>query len=212
MKKYLHLTALILFASISALAQNTSKADAILASLNKQYAGSNVIKADFKYTLKPKAAGTAQSTTGTIYAQPKTNSFKLITKAQDIISNGKQQWTYLKEEDEVQLSNAGNSADDINPAQLFNFNKNTYIRKYAGLQGGRHVVDLQPLSKKGNLVRIRLFVDKTATALNSAVITDKSGNTHQYTISNFNANYKAPQGLFNFDTKKHPGVELVDLR
>ena len=38
---------------------------------------------------------------------------------QELFSDGKSQWTYLKKDKEVQVSNVDNSGDAINPAKIF---------------------------------------------------------------------------------------------
>ena len=41
---------------------------------------------------------------------------------------------------------------------------------------------------------------------------DKGGNRYKYTITKFVPNANVSENYFTFDTKKYPGVEVIDLR
>ncbi|MBD1394426.1 LolA family protein [Mucilaginibacter glaciei] len=221
------LTLLILASALTitgAFAQKDGDAKAILSKLSTQYRSYDAVKTDFSLTIDNQMAGIQQKQTGTLIARSKTNKYKVTmlsntakpTVMQEIISDGKSQWTYLKDANEVQLSDADNSEESFNPAKIFTLYEKGYKYLYTGQQkiGGKiyQVIDLTPEDAKKSFFKVRLMVDKVKNQLYSAQIFDKNGSKYTYTLRTFTPNYKAAETVFAFDKKAHPGVELVDLR
>lgn len=223
MKKLLIYAALLL-SSASAFAQKDADAKVILDQVSKKYRAFSTIKSDFTFQVENKQGGINQSQNGTLLAQPKTNRFKLTlykpaTAAdvqQEIISNGKSQWTYLKAEKEVQVNDAGSGDQSFNPAQLFTMYEKGYKYLYTGSQklNGKtyQVVDLTPEDSKKSFFKVRLMIDKISKQIYRAVIFDNNGSIYTYTLRGAATNTQAPESTFVFDAKAHPGIEVVDLR
>lgn len=135
---------------------------------------------------------------------------------QELISDGKSQWTYLKEDKEVQLSDVDKSSNALNPARIFTIYEKGFKYLYTGdiKQNSRvyHVIDLTPLDSKQSFFKVRLTIDKLSKQISKALIFDKNGSHYTYTLRNFVPNAKVSESVFTFDAKKYPGVELVDLR
>jgi chaperone LolA len=215
MKKILF-TALILF-SISALsnAQTDPKAKAILSAVSKKYAAYNIIKANFTYTIENPQSKLKQTESGTLYTKSKTNKYKIVTSTQDMISDGKSQWTYLKQDKEVNLSNVDNSSNSINPARIFTIYEKGY--KYVSMpdikENSRvyNVIDLTPTASGNNFFKIRLTIDQANKQITKAIIFDKNGNRYSYLIKSL-LPVKISESIFSFNPQSYPGVEVVDLR
>lgn len=206
----------ILGSTMSLMAQSEVKAKAILAEVSKKYRTYDVIKTDFSYTLENPQAKIKETQSGTIYVKSKANKYKIILKGQELISDGKNQWTYLKADKEVQLSEVDNNAEGINPAKIFNIYEKGFKSLYTNdtKVNGRlvHNIDLTPTDGKRTFFKVRLQIDKLNKQITNAVIFDKNGNKYTYTIKTFTPNIKVPESTFAFDAKKYPGVEVVDLR
>jgi outer membrane lipoprotein-sorting protein len=176
----------------------------------------DVVKTDFSYTLENPQAKIKETQLGTLIVKSKLNKYKIILKGQELISDGKNQWTYLKADKEVQLSEVDNSSDALNPAKLFTIYEKGFKSVYTNdtkLNGRTlHVIDLTPLDGKRSFFKVRLQIDKLTKQIMNAVIFDKNGNRYTYTIKTFMPNVKVPESTFTFDSKLYPGVELVDLR
>lgn len=216
MKKLIISAAILLGCLNLASAQIDTKAKAILADVSKKYRSYNIIKTDFTSTLDNPQAKIKESQTGTIYLKSKTNKYKIVLKDQELISDGKTQWNYLKTDKEVQVSDFENDPKLLNPAKIFTIYEKGY--KYVSSGDTRingkvyNVIDLTPLDSKSPYFKIRLNIDRTTKQIGSAVIFDKNGNKYTYTINSFVPNFKASDSIFAFDAKQHPGVEVVDLR
>jgi outer membrane lipoprotein-sorting protein len=207
-----------------AFAQKDVDAKKILNQVSLKYRTYDMVKADFTFMLDDPQGGIKDTQTGTLIARSKTNKFKVIIygpgsktdAAQEITSDGKSQWTYIKKDNEVELNDVDHSTDSLNPAQLFTIYEHGYKYIYNGDEkvDGKlcQVIDLTPEDAKKQFFKIRLSIDKAKKQIYSALIFDKNGSRYTYTIRSFTPNVKLPENIFTFDKKDHPGVELVDLR
>lgn len=206
----------ILGAAAVSTAQTDPKAKAILAEVSKKYSALNTFRAEFTYSVNNPQAGINQTQSGTMYAQPKTNKYKVVLKNQELTSDGKNQWTYLKDEKEVQVNEVDNASNAINPARIFTIYQKGYKYIYTGniKQNTRvyQVIDLSPVDSKQSFFKVRLTIDKVKKQITKAVIFDKNGSHYTYTVNALVPNVKLADSFFTFDAKKHPGVEVVDLR
>lgn len=216
MKKLLIGALIIIGSGLTAFAQSEVKAKEILAEVSKKYRSYDVIKTEFSYTLENPQAKIKETQSGTLFVKSKVNKYKVILKGQELISDGKNQWTYLKADKEVQLSEVDNSSDALNPAKIFTIYEKGFKSVYTNdtkLNGKvLHNIDLTPLDGKRSFFKVKLQIEKLSMQITNAVIFDKNGNKYTYTIKTFMPNVKVPESTFAFDSKLYPGVELVDLR
>ncbi|TCC96006.1 LolA family protein [Pedobacter hiemivivus] len=196
-------------------AQTDAKAKAILNDVSKKYRSYDVVKADFSLIIDNQQANAKDTQQGTLYVKANSNKYKVSMTTQEMISDGKTLWTYLKEEKEVQVTNA-NSDDALNPAKIFTIYEKGFKYLYTGDKkvGTKiyQMIDLTPTDVNKSYFKIRLTIDKAARQIASALILEKNGNKYTYTVKSFVANAKVPESTFTFDAKKYPGVEVVDLR
>jgi len=223
MKKLL--ASIILFTTLTpAFAQKDADAKAILSQVGQNYRSYNTVKSDFTVNIQSAQDGVNQTQHGTLFTQAKANKYKLsiytsaakTALAQEITSDGKTQWTYMPRQKEVQVNNVSNSAEAMNPAQIFTLYEKGYKYIYTGLQkaGGKsyQAVELTPTDAKQSIFKIKLLIDKARKQIYSAQLFDKNGGRYTYTIKSFVPNAPATADAFTFNTKSHPGVEVVDLR
>ncbi|GGH02539.1 LolA family protein [Mucilaginibacter phyllosphaerae] len=223
MKRFFLYLIISAIAATPAFAQKDADAKLILNKLSKQYRTYDAVKTDFTLTIDNQQANIKETQTGTLLSRSKSNKYKVTlyapgkkTVTQDIISDGKNQWTYLKDANEVQLSAADNSEEAFNPAKIFTMYETGYKYIYTGQQklAGKtyQVIDLTPEDGKKTFFKVRLMIDKTKNQLYSAQIFDKNGSKYTYALRSFTPNYKVTDAAFTFDKKAYPGVEVVDLR
>ena len=73
-------------------------------------------------------------------------------------------------------------------------------------------IELTPDDTKKNYFKILLSIDKAGQFVKEAKIYEKSGAILTYSIVKFTPNSPVNDNMFVFDTKKYPGVEVIDLR
>jgi len=207
-----------------AYAQKDADAKKILNQVSKKYRAYDVIKTDFSFTYENQQAGTKDVQSGTMISRSKANKYKVTIYNpeekqaidEEIISDGKSQWTYVKKNKEVELTDVDNSNESLNPAQIFTIYEKGYKYVYNGdakVDGKLcQVIDLTPEDEKKPFFKIRLSIDKVKKQILSAMIFDKNGSRYNYVIRTFTPNVKVSESTFTFDKKNYPGAELVDLR
>lgn len=187
-KAVLAFLALGIFSSV-AVAQNDPKAKAILAEVSKKYRSYDVVKTDFTFTLDNKQAKVKETQQGTLYVKANANKYKVAMTNQELISDGKVQWTYLKQDKEVQVSNVDPSGEALNPAKIFTIYEKGFKYIFTGEQkvGGKtyQMIDLSPTDIKKNVFKIRLSIDKAAKQIANIVVFEKNGNTYTYNVKLF---------------------------
>jgi outer membrane lipoprotein-sorting protein len=216
MRKILSSILLIIGLYSSVFAQTDSKAKAILAEVSKKYRSYKTIKSNFTFTVVNKQAKVNESQKGTLFVNAAANKYKVSMTDKDLISDGKTQWTYLKDDKEVQVNDAASNDDAMNPAQVFTMYEKGFKYLYTGERkvGAKvyQMIDLSPVDTKKPYFKIRLSIDKVAKQIASVMIFDKNGSNYTYNITAFSGGAAVPESTFAFDAKKYPGVEVVDLR
>lgn len=192
------------------------KAKAILDELSAKTKLYTSVKADFSFNMTNKEKKVNETQDGSI--QLKSNKYKLNIKGQEVISDGKTVWTYLKDANEVQVNNVDNdSPDAINPSTIFTIYEKGFKYKFEKeeLQGKTTIqtINLYPLNPdKKKYHTVKLMIDKAKKQISSVKMLMKDGSVYSYQIKTFVANQEMNDSNFTYNPKSHPGAEIVDLR
>lgn len=199
-----------------AFAQTDPKAKAILAEVSKKYKSYNIIKSDFSFILNNRQANVKETQNVTLYVKVNANKYKVTMTNQELFSDGITQWTYLKKDKEVQISNSDPSSEALNPSKIFTLYEKGFKYIYTGEQktGNKtcQMIELSPIDTKKAVFKIRLSIDKVKKQISNIVVFEKNGNIYTYNVKTFTPNVKVPETIFIFDPKQYPDVEVVDLR
>ena len=205
------LTALI---SLGSFAQEVdTKAKGILDKLSAKTKAYKTIKAEFQFTLNNKTEGINESQEGSI--QIKGDQYFLSIAGQDVISNGKDIYTVLKDAEEVQINNVPGEDEDgfISPNTIFTLYEDGFKYQYVKEENGEHLINLYPKEVEDkDFHRIVLYINKVKNQISLVKIFGKDGSTTTYKIKSFTANTVIADTKFAFDKTKHPNFEIVDLR
>jgi len=203
------LTLLIISQSI---AQKDPKALIILDAMSAKYKKIPAFSAEFKYTMENPEEGIDEGFQGTILI--KDDKYKLIMDDQEVIFDGTDVWTFLKDDNEVTVSTYEAEDDDITLSNIFNIYQSGF--KYVYLEsrenGQIDVVDLVPDDLDKSYFKIRMLITSSDRSLQSFKIFDKSGNRYVYTIVSFKPDNTLTDQDFNFNEKNYKGVEIIDFR
>lgn len=212
MNKIITFVVATLFA-IQVNAQDDPKAKSILDNLSKKTKAYTSIKAEFLLTITSKKDGVNESQSGSI--QLKGNKYNLSIKGQEVISDGKTVWTYIKESEEVHINTISSDENDgtFSPDKLFTLYETGFKYKYVEEKNNIHSINLYPKDASSKAFhRITLFVDKIKNEIKEVKVYGKDGSEATYKIKTFITNTALPDSLFTFDKAKHPKVEIIDLR
>jgi outer membrane lipoprotein-sorting protein len=172
------------------------------------------LSASFKVTTLDQKSKTTDTQTGSLTV--KGEKYKLTLKGQEVISDAKTIWTYLKESNEVQVNDASEKSEGISPTNIFTIYEKGFSSRYMGEKTEGAItlqqIELVPDDQKKNYFKIQISINKKEKVISSAKIFEKNGTIYTYLIEKFKADAEAPESLFTFDKTKYPGVEVVDLR
>lgn len=213
MKKVVLVVA-VLVLGLQAIAQGDKKAKEILNGVSAKYRSYKSMKAEFSYTLENPQAKIKETQVGNIILSG--SKYRLGIAGQEVICDGKTIWTYMKEAKEVQVNDVDPDAEGIKPSEIFTMYEKGFMYKFVeekkvGKQTLQNL-ELTPTDKTKNFFKIKLTVDKASKQIVKSIIYEKTGNKYTYAIKAFTPNFAVNAGTFSFDTKKYPGVEVVDLR
>ena len=187
-----------------------SKAGAIIDAMQKKYKSMKTFGASFTYGTD----GSAQMLQGNITV--KGGKYRLKTGGQEIYNNGKEVSTYIKETNEVNISDYEPSESDLNPAKVYTFDKKgfRYVFVQEVKEGGEsyEVVEMSPEKKGTQVSKVKIKLNKKDKSVKSWVITDKNGKRQTFKVNKFTPNVPVDDTYFVFDKTKFPGVEVNDLR
>ena len=183
----------------------TSMAQTAKSILDKAAANITVktgIQAKFKMT------GSMGKTSGTIAIKGK--KFHATTPQAIVWFDGKTQWTYMKNNDEVNVTNPTEAQlQAINPYNFINLYKNGY--DYTLNKSGKNfVLHLTASSKDKKIKELFITVNKnTYTPTQVKLLQNK-----KWTIFDISDVKKQnlPDAQFRFNAKDFPNAEVIDLR
>lgn len=130
------ITLVVIFISIIAYSQTDQKAKLILDKVSETTKTYKSITANFEFIMQNTEVGLNETNEGSLIIQGE--KYKLSINGVEIFSNGTSQWTYIKDAEEVTISETGNDEEgSINPATIFSIYEEGY--KYT------YLVNLQPV-------------------------------------------------------------------
>lgn len=209
------ITAIIFFSFTNTInAQFDPKAEELLNAVSKKYEAIKSYKADFTYELENQQAKVNDKFTGEILV--KGNKYTLKMGSQEVINNGTTVWTYMKEENEVNISDYAPEEDEISPTKIHLMYKKGFkymLSEDETLKGIIYnVVELIPENKKKPFFKIKIWISKKDKSILKWKIFEKNGNRYLYSINKFQPNAKLEDNQFAFDKSKYAGIEVIDLR
>lgn len=184
-------------------ADNQSQAKAILDKTAKVIAAKGGASANFVM-----AHPTGGKTSGKIFI--KGNKFHAQTPEATVWYDGKTQWTYMKGNDEVNVTTPTQAQQQMmNPYTFITMYKSGYSLS-STTKGSSYEVHLTATNGKQSIQELYVTVSKS-TYVPSAIRMKHGGKWYSITISGFSAK-NLSDGIFKFNAKDFPSAEIIDLR
>lgn len=181
----------------------------VLDAVSAKFKSFKTVQGKFALKIDNSAGKTLGSKTGTVYM--KGSKYRISVTGQEIFSDGSNVWTYDKASKEVTISKIDPTANTITPQKLFtNFYDRDFLYKLNGTTKGLNEIELTPTDKSKPFYKILLYAN--SKAITTTKLYEKNGNRYTYSTTSLIGNANIPDATFVFDTKKYPGVEVVDLR
>lgn len=193
---------------------NDAKSTQILDAASKTYNSYKSIKANFTMAIVNKQTNQTTKESGTLHI--KNRKFKVEMTSQELYSDGKTLWTYLKDANEVQISNVDDLDSEINPSNIFTIYKKGFEHRFGGtktIDGNEvNIVELTPTDKSKSYFKIKISVEKKTNKIKSMTIFSKNGIELTYKINALTPNVDYKDDFFKFNSRQKPGVIEIDLR
>src|SRR5690606_26572180 len=106
--------------------------------------------------------------------------YRLAVSGQEIINDGKLMWTYLKDVNEVTITESDAEAEAMSPGKIFEMYKKGYKYALAGSEKrdgiNYHVIELSPEDRSNPVFKVRLFINQKDKTLKSWQMFRNNGN------------------------------------
>ena len=196
----------LLFATQAVSAQNN--AETLIRLLIGQIKSHDNVEMTFNYQISPDGKQAGDSEKGHAWLQDE--SYKVEMADQQTISDGKTIWTYFIEAEEVMVSNATDGTDNTPLKLLTSLDKNYAATLTSIDPKGNATIELASPNEQYN--RITLRIDAKKYELKSADIYVEDGSKAVITFEEMIFDQELGDKFFTFDTKKHPKVDVIDMR
>ncbi|MDC3071144.1 outer membrane lipoprotein carrier protein LolA [Bacteroidota bacterium] len=204
-----YLITLFLSFSVTVFSQDASQ---ILNSLSEKTKSYKNISIDFDFKYENELEDIREKKSGKIIIE--NEKFKLEIDDQIIVCNGKDQWIYSKETNEVQILEYDRNNEFMNPKNLLNIYEKGYNYRYDKEieidSKYYHLIDLFPNEKNNEIIKISLAVSKDENMVKKIEAYESNGAIYTYTV--IKSRYNRKNLKFDFDTSKYENIYIIDLR
>lgn len=143
---------------------------------------------------------------------------KFVLRTDNVVTwfDGKTQWSYLTDSDEVNISSPGpDELQEINPYAVLNNYKTGYdyamgtVKTYRG-KSVNHVI-LTSTDPKKQISRIELYIAEGNYPV-FIIAENRNNSRSEVSIISYQTNQAYADRVFVFDSKEYPTAEIIDLR
>ena len=195
-----------LFAAQAVNAQNN--AEAIIRLLVNQLKSHKNMEMTFNYQFSPDGQKVDESEKGHAWLQGE--AYKVEMSDQQTISDGTTIWTYFVDAEEVMVSNASEGSDNT-PLKVLTSLDESYVATLTGIDA-KGIATVELANPAGQYKRVTLKINTKKVELKSADIYFEDGNKLVIDVEEMKFDQELGDKFFTFDTKKHPNVDVIDMR
>ena len=162
----------------------------------------------FNYQFSPDGKTLGESEKGHAWLQGE--AYKVDMADQQTISDGTTIWTYFFDAEEVMVSNASEGTDNT-PLKVLTSLDESYVATLTGIDA-KGIATVELANPAGQYKRVSLKINTKKTELKGADIYFEDGNKLVIDVEEMKFDQKLGDKFFTFDTKKHPNVDVIDMR
>jgi outer membrane lipoprotein-sorting protein len=221
MKNFLSSVVLSLFCLAALNAQpkgmgnNDPEAKKVLDAVSAKFKTFKSVQSAFSLKIENSAGKNLGTKSGMVYM--KGTKYRVSVTGQEIYCDGSNVSTYDKATNELTITKIDPTANSITPQKIFT---NFYDKDFLYMMNddvkasGKMIqqIELTPIDKSKPFFKVLVNVDKKTQTITSTKVYEKAGNVYTYSVAKMNTSAAVNDAQFLFDSKKYPGVEIVDLR
>lgn len=127
--------------------------------------------------------------------------------------DGRTQWTFARQTGEVNMSEpTPEELQQVNPFAIINSFKNSFTPTLLKSDPGEKVISLTSKAKHPDIIKAVLTLNASSLLPNKILLTLSNHKTVLIKINSLTPGGTLPAETFRFDSKKFPGLKVVDLR
>jgi len=204
----------VLFNSTLLMAQYDPKAKRILDAMSEKYKQIPAFKANFSYKIESTEDDVAENVNGNIVV--KKNKYKIDLGEQTVFNDEENVWVYLKEVNEVTITEYEPDPESLSPTEVPNMYKEGFKYRFVEekkINGSTNeIIELNPEDTDLSYFKIELSIDKQNKTLHSWKFFYRNGRQYTYYITDFKPDPKINDNVFVFNEADYDDVDVVDLR
>lgn len=145
----------------------------------------------------------------------KGEKFQLITQDVTTWFDGQTQWSYLKQNEEVNISTpTPEELRAINPYAWLSLYKQGFNYRYSGVKTREgkqgHEIVLTPQTKQ-DIQSITLLIGSDYEPIYIGILPTE-GQMQEFIVHNYRTQLNLNDNAFRFDKSKYPNAEIIDMR
>ena len=196
---------MLLFAFVTVQAQ-TGQADRLVQQSKVKYEGLKDLKASFIYTLSNPNMKKPIVKQGDLTL--KGNKYKIVFRDEEMYCDGKYLMVKLNEDEEIIKSDV-DPEGSLSPDRLYAIYEQDTKTKYEGVIGDTEKVSLFAKSKKGDIWKTELWINKRSKLIDKAVMHARNGSQYMYEMKNIKMNTGVSDGVFQLDLNKYEAEDWI---
>ncbi|OIP83804.1 MAG: hypothetical protein AUK44_04280 [Porphyromonadaceae bacterium CG2_30_38_12] len=211
MNKFSSSIAVLVFSIVSLTAQNNADAQKVIDKLTTSIQ-TTAVKTNFELLITEKNAVNSQPVLGTFVM--KANKFTLDVNETKAWFDGKTQWTYLRTDNEVTITEPTvDELAQINPMIILaSFKVKSWVRFGKTKSANAILIELVPKNKKDDFTKIEVLLDKKSTTPKNIRIVSKNKSVTSLKMMNYRQIDNLPAETFTFNKNKYKNTLINDLR
>lgn len=198
-------------------AQQDQKAKEILNKVSEKTRSFQSIVADFSIAMTNVEADIDEKIEGTIKIKGQKYHVDVPVQGVTIICNGETLWNYMKDGNQVMISNLEDAESDLmDPSALFTLYEKGFSSKYLKQEKQNgvavHVIELIPDTDEYDVSKIILTIKASDYMIHSATLYGSDGNLYAMKVNKIDTKQNLKDSDFVFDKSKYSDVDEIDLR
>lgn len=173
----------------------------------------NTVQTNFGLVVKTAGSSAPSMMGGTFLMQG--NQFTFKTKEIQVYFDGKTQWTYMPEINEVSITNpTEKELAETNPLALLQAYSNKSSMRHVKNNAAKdaYTIELMPKDKASDVTKIQVVVNKKTYYPRSIQLVDKKGMISTLALTKFQTGVKTDNNTFTFNAFSIKDIEINDLR
>ena len=211
MKQFTYSIVVLIISIHTVFSQNNTDAETVI---NNYLASvkTSAIRTNFKLIVTEKNKVNSQTNSGMFTL--KGNKFVLEMDETKAWFDGKTQWAYVAESNEVSITEPTvDEIASINPlAILAGYKAKSNVRFSKTKSAQNHIIELMPKNKNNDFSKITVQINKANNQLVSIIMVDKKANITTLLLQNYQKVTKLNDDFFVFNKNAYKNVTINDLR